>query len=56
MIEVNCETDFVARDDSFVELLPRHLNPFQKTQKNSPRLMDGQSSQQREIVQKLGKI
>ena len=33
MIEVNCETDFVARDDSFVEFTSRHSNPFQKTQK-----------------------
>lgn len=56
MIEVNCETDFVARDDSFVEFTSQTLKSFSENpEKTLQELMDDGIEDNREkIVQKLG--
>ena len=56
MIEVNCETDFVARDDSFVEFTSQTLKSYSENpDKTLQELMDDGIEDNREkIVQKLG--
>ena len=56
MIEVNCETDFVARDDSFVEFTSQTLKSFSENpEKTLSELMDdGVEDNREKIVQKLG--
>ena len=56
MIEVNCETDFVARDDSFVEFTSQTLKFFSENpEKTLQELMDdGVEDNREKIVQKLG--
>lgn len=56
MIEVNCETDFVARDDSFVEFTEQALESFSDNpNKSLKELMDeGIEDSREKIVQKLG--
>ena len=56
MIEGTCETDFVARDDSFVEFTSQTLKSFSENpQKTLQELMDDGIEDSREkIVQKLG--
>ena len=56
MIEVNCETDFVARDDSFIEFTSQTLKSYsENSDKTLQELMDDGIEDNREkIVQKLG--
>ena len=56
MIEVNCETDFVARDDSFVEFTSQTLDSFVSNPESSLEeiLANGAEDNREKIVQKLG--
>ena len=56
MIEVNCETDFVARDDSFVEFTSQTLDSYVSNPGSSlEEILDNGAEDNREkIVQKLG--
>ena len=56
MIEVNCETDFVARDDSFVEFTSQTLDSYVSNPKSSLEeiLANGAEDNREKIVQKLG--
>ena len=56
MIEVNCETDFVARDDSFVEFTSQTLDSYVSNPESSLEeiLANGAEDNREKIVQKLG--
>ena len=56
MIEVNCETDFVARDDSFVEFTSQTLDSYVSNPESSLEeiLANGAEDSREKIVQKLG--
>ena len=56
MIEVNCETDFVARDDSFVEFTSQTLDSYVSNPGSSLEeiLANGAEDNREKIVQKLG--
>jgi elongation factor Ts len=56
MIEVNCETDFVARDDSFVEFTSQTLDSYVSNPESSldEILANGAEDNREKIVQKLG--
>ena len=56
MIEVNCETDFVARDDSFVEFTSQTLDSYVSNPESSLEeiLANGAEENRAKIVQKLG--
>ena len=56
MIEVNCETDFVARDDSFVEFTSQTLDSYVSNPESSLEeiLAKGAEDSREKIVQKLG--
>ena len=56
MIEVNCETDFVARDDSFVSFTKETLQNFSDNPDSSlEELLDkGIEDEREKLVQKLG--
>ena len=56
MIEVNCETDFVARDDSFVEFTSQTLDSYVSNPGCSLEeiLANGAEDNREKIVQKLG--
>lgn len=56
MIEVNCETDFVARDDSFVEFTSQTLESYVSNPESSLEeiLANGAEDSREKIVQKLG--
>tara|TARA_Y100000590_G_scaffold368982_1_gene429948 strand:- start:140 stop:1003 length:864 start_codon:yes stop_codon:yes gene_type:complete len=56
MAEINCETDFVAKDDSFVEFSEEVINTFSSGRKlELDQLMEGELNDKREkLVQKLG--
>ena len=56
MIEVNCETDFVARDDSFVEFTYQTLDSYVSNPESSLEeiLANGAEDNREKIVQKLG--
>ena len=56
MIEVNCETDFVARDDSFVSFTKETLQNFSDNPDSSlEELLDkGIEDDREKLVQKLG--
>ena len=56
MIEVNCETDFVARDDSFVEFTSQILDSYVSNPESSLEeiLANGAEDSREKIVQKLG--
>ncbi len=55
-IEVNCETDFVARDDSFVEFTSQTLDSYVSNPESSLEeiLANGAEDNREKIVQKLG--
>lgn len=56
MIEVNCETDFVARDQSFIEFTSNTLNDYSERPDSSLEelLQDGVEENREKLVQKLG--
>ena len=56
VVELNAETDFVARDDSFVEFTSQTLKSFSENpEKTLSELMDdGVEDNREKIVQKLG--
>ena len=56
MIEVNCETDFVARDDSFIEFTSQTLDSYVSNPESSLEeiLANGAEDSREKIVQKLG--
>ena len=56
MVEINCETDFVAKDDSFVEFSEEVIKAFSSgNYQNLDQLMEGELNDKREkLVQKLG--
>ena len=56
MIEVNCETDFVARDDSFIEFTSQTLDSYVSNPGSSLEeiLANGAEDNREKIVQKLG--
>ena len=56
MLEINCETDFVARDDSFIKFVEEVLNEFSKNPKKSLEelLLEGIEESRQKLVQKLG--
>ncbi len=56
MIEVNCETDFVARDDSFVSFTKETLQTFTGNPESSLEelLNNGIEDNREKLVQKLG--
>ena len=56
MIEVNCETDFVARDDSFVSFTKETLQTFIENPESSLEelLNNGIEDSREKLVQKLG--
>ena len=56
MIEVNCETDFVARDDSFVAFTKETLQAFKENPESSLEelLSNGIEDNREKLVQKLG--
>ena len=56
MVEVNCETDFVARDDSFQEFLTEAVNQVAANPGTSLEeiLEDGLEERRAKLVQKLG--
>ena len=56
MIEVNCETDFVARDDSFIEFTSQTLDSYVSNPESSLEeiLANGAEDNREKIVQKLG--
>ena len=56
MIEVNCETDFVARDQSFIEFTSNTLNDFSERPDSSLEelLQNGVEENREKLVQKLG--
>ena len=56
MIEVNCETDFVARDDSFVAFTNETLQAYAENPENSLEelLNNGIEDSREKLVQKLG--
>ena len=56
MIEVNCETDFVARDNSFVEFTSQTLDSYVSNPGSSLEeiLANGAEDNREKIVQKLG--
>ncbi len=56
MIEINCETDFVARDDSFVEFTSQTLDSYVSNPESSLEeiLANGAEDNREKIVQKLG--
>jgi len=56
IIEVNSETDFVARDDNFLNYVSNVLNvAFDKKEVNTTNLMDGELEEARlSLVQKIG--
>lgn len=56
MIEVNCETDFVARDDSFVSFTKETLQTFIENPESSLEelLNNGIEDNREKLVQKLG--
>ena len=56
MIEVNCETDFVARDQSFIEFTSNTLNDYSESPDSSLEelLQDGVEENREKLVQKLG--
>ena len=56
MIEVNCETDFVARDSSYIEFTSETLDSYAKSPDKSLEelLEDGIEDKREKIVQKLG--
>ena len=56
MVEINCETDFVAKDSSFVEFSEEVINTFSSGEyQELDQLMEGDLSDKREkLVQKLG--
>jgi len=56
MIEVNCETDFVARDQSFIEFTSNTLNDYSERPDSSLEelLQNGVEENREKLVQKLG--
>ena len=56
MIEVNCETDFVARDQSFIEFTSNTLNDYSESPDSSLEelLQNGVEENREKLVQKLG--
>ena len=56
MIEVNCETDFVARDSSYIEFTSETLDSYANSPDKSLEelLEDGIEDKREKIVQKLG--
>tara|TARA_B100001121_G_scaffold85697_1_gene75872 strand:+ start:1686 stop:2543 length:858 start_codon:yes stop_codon:yes gene_type:complete len=56
MIEVNCETDFVARDQSFIEFTSNTLNDYSERPDSSLEelLQNGVEDNREKLVQKLG--
>ena len=56
MIEVNCETDFVARDDSYIKFTNETLNTFADNSDKSLEdlLAEGIEENREKLVQKLG--
>ena len=56
MIEVNCETDFVARDDSFIAFTNKTLQAFVENPESSLEelLNNGIEDNREKLVQKLG--
>ena len=56
MIEVNCETDFVARDSSYIEFTSETLDSYANSPDKSldELLEDGIEDKREKIVQKLG--
>ena len=56
MIEVNCETDFVARDSSYIEFTSETLDSYTNSPDKSLEelLEDGIEDKREKIVQKLG--
>lgn len=56
MIEVNCETDFVARDQSFIEFTSNTLNDYSERPDSSLEelLQNGVEEKREKLVQKLG--
>ena len=56
MIEVNCETDFVARDQSFIEFTSNTLNDYSEIPDSSLEelLQNGVEENREKLVQKLG--
>ena len=56
MIEVNCETDFVARDESFVQFTEETLKTYaNNSEKNLEQLLEeGIEANREKLVQKLG--
>ena len=56
MIEVNCETDFVARDQSFIEFTSNTLNNYSERPDSSLEelLQNGVEENREKLVQKLG--
>tara|TARA_Y100000590_G_scaffold91505_2_gene103287 strand:+ start:863 stop:1723 length:861 start_codon:yes stop_codon:yes gene_type:complete len=56
MVEINCETDFVAKDDSFIKFCEEILEVYSVGNfENLDQLMEGELEDKREkLVQKLG--
>ena len=56
MVEVNCETDFVAKDESFIEYAEEVVNKLSNnTNVSLEKLMEGDLEEKRErLIQNLG--
>lgn len=57
MIEVNCETDFVAKSDDFIKLANEIVEvTFKSELSNAPQLLDSDKNMKERVVDVMGKV